>query len=181
MGRYERRTPSRGQRFGLFRRGQGGFTQVELVVALVLVGILAAAAIPRFVGRDAFDSRGFSDQFLAAIQFARQQAVAQRRQVCIAIAANGYGLTRARAPDAACDGTPVLDPVTGAAYVVVAPAGVAVAGVNSIAVPLTLSFNPLGRPNIGGCLQISADINRWLRIEAETGYVHAIASAVGCP
>ncbi|MFZ5511948.1 MAG: GspH/FimT family pseudopilin [Pseudomonadota bacterium] len=159
------------------RRRNTGFTQVELVVALVLVGILAAVAIPRFVGRDAFDSRGFSDQFLSAIQFARQQAVAQRRRVCIAIAANGYGLTRAQAPDAACDGTPVLDPVTGAAYAVAAPAGIAIAGVGGTALPLTLAFDALGRPSVTASLRVAAGVDRCLTVESETGYVHAIA----CP
>jgi MSHA pilin protein MshC len=155
----------------------GGFTQVELVVALVLVGILAAVAVPRFIGRDAFDSRGFSDRFLAAIRFARQQAVAQRRQACVTIAATGYGLTRAQAPGAACDGTPLFDPVTGAAYTGTAPAGIAIVGLGGTALPLTLTFDPLGRPNAAASLRVAAEADRCLTVEAETGYVHAIA----CP
>lgn len=160
------------------RRKTGGFTMVELIVTLVLIGIVAAVAIPRFVGRDAFDARGYSDQFVGAFQYARQQAIAQRRTVCVAVAANGtVTLTRALVFEGVC-GPALVDPARGAAFVLTAPKdGVAVAARAGTALPLTLSFDALGRPNAAAGVRIAGDIDRCMQVEATTGYVHFTA----CP
>ncbi|HXV12337.1 MAG TPA: prepilin-type N-terminal cleavage/methylation domain-containing protein, partial [Burkholderiales bacterium] len=43
--------------------GRGrGFTLVELVVIIAILGVMAAVIGPRFMGRDAFASRGFHDE-----------------------------------------------------------------------------------------------------------------------
>lgn len=161
-------------------QSEAGFTIVELVTVMVLVGIVAAVAIPRFVGRGAFDTRGYQDQVVVAIQYARQQAVAQRRQVCVAIDVAGVlTITRAPAPPpaGACNGTPLTNPATGAAYAVAPPTGVAAAGIGGTALPLTLNFDQLGRPNAAVALRIAGDDNHCLAVEAATGYVRPIA----CP
>lgn len=60
-----------------------GFTLVELVITMIVMGILAVVALPRFANQSTFESRGFADQSLAALQFGRKVAVASGRNVCM--------------------------------------------------------------------------------------------------
>lgn len=140
----------RGVRGCAFRKASG-FTLVELVVIMVILGILAVAVIPRFFD-NAFSERGFHDGVKAAIQHARKVAVGSRRYVCVAVAANGVALSLDPAlPEnngnpVACN-TPLNLPVPQPncpANQVCAPAGVALAVLPPA--QANFSFDPLGRP-----------------------------------
>ena len=54
---------------------------IELVAVIVLVGILAAFAAPRFMQNEAFDARTFTDQNLSMLRYAQKLAIAQDRPV----------------------------------------------------------------------------------------------------
>ena len=99
-----------------------GFTLVEMIAVMVVVGVLAAVAVPRFMGKAGFESRGFFDQTLAVIRYAQKIAIAQRRLVFVNIASNKVTacFTNGVFPDCAANAH-VVDPNTGAALAVSAP------------------------------------------------------------
>lgn len=66
---------------------QAGFTMIELVVVMILMGLLAALAVPRLSDRTALQERGVQDQLRALLRSARQVAVTQEREVCVLLAA----------------------------------------------------------------------------------------------
>ena len=73
-------------------RGRG-FTLVELVVTIVMLGILSVVALPRLFSRADYESRGFYDETKALLRYAQKQAIAQRRTVCVALENRGVGLS----------------------------------------------------------------------------------------
>lgn len=149
-----------------------GFSLVELVATLIVIGILAAFAVPRFVDRTGFESRGFYDQAQGLVRYAQKIAIAQRQSapkgpLYVVIAATSISICY----DAACAAA-VTDPISGAALVLNAPAGVTLAPVT------TFSFAGSGAPSTAAQLAINVnstgvgDINRTFYVEALTGYVH---------
>lgn len=159
---------------------QRGFTLMELITVIVIVGILSVAALPRFFDRDMFDSRGFHDQVISTLRYAQKAAVAQHRYVCVTFAANSVALTWG--VNATCAGGGLTMPsggtgVTNANVTITAPA----AG--------NISFDCLGRPRQtgnalatcvpGNHVDVLAAIQTVgisgatdISIEPETGYVH---------
>lgn len=92
-----------------------GFTIVELVTVMVVIGILAALAVPRLGQIDEFTSSAFRNEVLSALHHAQKSAVSHRRLVCATVNAQSVQLQVAVNPgDQACganafpspDGTP---------------------------------------------------------------------------
>lgn len=167
------------------RRPASGFTLVELIVTMIVAGIIAAVAFPRFADQRAFQSRAFFEQVQEAIKFSQKAAIAQRKRVFITITAT----TVQACYVAACGGAGslvVTDPTTGVALSLAAQdaRGVAFSAV-TLSPAMTIVFDGLGRPRdaAGVLLTVvttinvnstaAGDVNRSLSIEPETGYVHS--------
>ena len=152
------------------RGSSRGFTMVELILVIVIAGILATVAVPRLVGRNSFDTRGFADQLAATVRFAQKLAVAQRRNVFVQLTANDATLCY----DPAC-ATPAPGPGGEKFYKITAPGGVAIASPLAV-----LAFDPGGRPQTAALLDIQAQLDipingsgtHHVYVEQETGYVH---------
>lgn len=159
---------------------QRGYTMVELTAVMVIIGILAAVAMPRYFDRGTFESREFHDQVISTLRYAQKAAIAQHRFVCVAFTVNSIALSYGSNSDCSV-GQGILTSPSGDPYPLTSTQSV------FNPVPTSLSFDCLGRPNsmglaTGACgntlavltasrtIQVSnADA---ITIEAETGYVH---------
>jgi len=74
-----------------------GFTLVELVTIMILIGILAVVALPRLNVAQDFGATSFRDRVAASLRYAQKSAVAKRRMVCATVTAGALTLTSAAA------------------------------------------------------------------------------------
>lgn len=156
------------------RGSSRGFTFVELILVMVIAGILAAVAVPRLIGRNSFDTRGFADQLAATVRFAQKLAIAQRREVFVQLTANDTTLCYvATVPCPAARRAP--GPGGEKPYTISAPNGVAIDSPLAV-----LAFDRSGRPQTAALLDIQAQFDiqvngtgtHHVLVERETGYVH---------
>lgn len=143
---------------------------VELVMTMIIVGVLAAVAIPRFANVTSYNARGVADQTLSAIQFARKVAIATRRNVCVSTAGNGVSLTMATLAGSAstCGTTAVINPATGNAYTIAAVTGVTI-------ISVSIQFDGQGRPAAASSIAVAGDgMNYTITLMAVTGHAYAL-------
>lgn len=72
---------------------QRGFTIVELIMVIVILGIISAVALPRFFDRKTFDERFYFEETLSAIRYGQKLAVASGCPVRFKLDSNGYALS----------------------------------------------------------------------------------------
>jgi MSHA pilin protein MshC len=155
-----------------------GFTLVELIAVMVITGIIASIAAPRFIGVDAFDARGSYSTLVSALRLAQKTAIAQRTTVCADVdtATHIVLLTYRGNSGTACSSPvtgSVMDPATQTAYSKTLSKNVTITASAS-----PIGFDGLGRPvpNAAATFTIQnavvpAESTRIITIEAETGYV----------
>lgn len=73
-----------------------GFTLVELITVMVVMGILAAVGVARFFDSRSVEAREYSDQAKAIIRFGQKLAIAQNRPIYVSATANRFALCTAR-------------------------------------------------------------------------------------
>ena len=164
-------------------RYQKGTTLVELVTVILLLGIIAAIAAPRFFGRNTFDERGYFETVLSSVRYAQKLAIASGCDIRVNIDATGVQLDQWNddigIPCTAGDAVlkDVLRPGSNNAFDESPPNGVAIAGA------ALFYFDAIGRPRdvaTENLLAVPTSVvigGRTLTIENETGFVRCTA---GC-
>jgi len=165
-----------------------GFTIVELVVTILIIGILSTTVAPRFFGTKSFENRKASDELLSALRYAQQLAMNRGGDIEFILNSNSFTVQRSTTEDKKLRSPDGVIP-----YTKIFPAGVTATAINtsdsvSITPPLQLNYTGLGQPiNLSAMdhpltafsneprnfptIQIKIgdfDIN----IESETGYAH---------
>ncbi len=144
-----------------------GFTLIELITIMILIGIIAAVALPRMSFLSGWNEIGYRDRVKATLEYARKSAVAQRRVVRVTIA--GSGLTvEAQQQTPEGEGTAgwlalILPGSSSNAFA--APGGVSLTPAND-----TVSFSALGQPDAAKSYTVSGGVGTII-VEAETGHV----------
>lgn len=75
---------------------QRGFTIVELIMVIVILGIISAVALPRFFDRKSFDERFYFEEVLSSVRYAQKLAVASGCSIKVLVDSDGYRLTYAK-------------------------------------------------------------------------------------
>jgi MSHA pilin protein MshC len=140
-----------------------GFTLIELIMVIVILGVLAAFAGPRMFDTSDFTARGFHDETLGLLRYAQKTAVAQRRTVCVTLNATGVTLNifSANPETGTCAAAPTLNPPN-------PPRG----GTGLSGTPSAFQFTPLGNTNQVAAIAITITNSTAITVEANTGYVH---------
>ena len=144
-------------------RAQAGFTLVELVMVMVLVGVLAVYAVPRLTDLGGWRLRAFADTLEAEARAMHRRSLSQRRPITATITGTGV----------------VFADASGTLAELACPAStspcIAEAG------PRTATFNAgnggLAATSTGAPLVLtigSGSAQRRLQIESETGVIRPL-------
>ena len=142
---------------------QSGFTLVELIIVLIILGLISAYALPRFFDLQRFDDRGFYTEVVNATRYGQQYAVATNCDVQVTFTSNSFSLLRR--DNSNCTGgfnTAVLSPVNLGAFsntntrVTISPA-------------TSFTFNALGVASVGNEITVG---NNTFCVNAITGYIN---------
>lgn len=149
-------------------RSARGFTMVELIIVISLIGILAAVGATRLGGNDQLKARAFVNDLGQVVSAGQRMAVAQRRTVYALVVTSPGSFKLCF--DAACSVPVAAAP--GDETELRAPAGMALQASST-----AFNFDGIGRPSITAPLTLSllaADgsaLSMGITVQAETGYV----------
>ncbi len=140
------------------RLNKAGFTLVELVVVLILLGVLSAYVMPKFTGRGSYDALTAQQDVKQALRYAQQLAMSRTDDVVIfsatstalAITINGANAAK---PD-------------GGVYPLNMPSGITLSPITNI------TFDRLGAPSVSPIIAINGAQPLSVTVEGTTGYAY---------
>lgn len=161
-----------------------GFTLVEMITVIIIIGILSVVILPKFTGSDSFEAHPFRAQLISALRLTQQRAMQQTNpsdNYChqIVIDDDRYGVeNRVSASCGTETNLSSLDPDL-SGHIVDSRYDIEFS-VKNKSNPSIIGFDSMGRPLAdcsGGCeiLIKQTDIDETLSIKIESeGYIHAI-------
>jgi len=147
---------------------QLGFTIIELVMVIVLLGTLSATAMPKFFSKNSYTERALFDDSLHAASYAQKLAIATGCPVQFSITSNRYILNRSTSCDNATYTLDVPHPSSGTSDF-----SGSESGVNLTASTSPILFYALGNTSTDATINVA---NKCFKIVADTGYVYELSS-----
>lgn len=136
-------------------KGLQGFTTIELVMVLVITGVLAVIAGPKFFSTVSYQRKVYYDEVLNSVRYARKLAVATNSYIQVDLTSTSITL---RSRTGTC-GSPVFQAITDPAnrssgYVKTAPGSITL----SFSANWPIYFNGLGQAlRASNCTVISTE------------------------
>lgn len=135
-----------------------GFTLVELIVVILIIGILSISIAPRFFTVSSYENRKASDELLTALRYTQQIAMARGGDIQLNLQSDNYTIELT-------DGTDLRSP-NGQSYPIFFD------GVTT-STPIIIVYDGLGNRIPDNQLDINIG-DQTIRIEQGTGYAHLL-------
>jgi len=143
---------------------QLGFTIIELVMVMVLLGTLSATAMPKFFSRNSYAERALFDDAFHAASYAQKLAIATGCPVQFSISSNRYTLNRSTSCNNANYTLDAPHPSSGTSDFSGSESGVSLSASTS-----PIIFYALGNTSTNTTITVAS---KCFKIVADTGYVY---------
>lgn len=149
-----------------------GYTLIELVIVMVVLGTLASVAGTRFFTQQPFSERGYADELAAALRFTQKAAVITGCPARLTVNAASYAASQQAASGNTCNPSDTTWPTA-----VLGPDGVTLQG----AAPSGLTASPSGIYQFDAQGRLAASPGttltigtRSITIDAATGFIQSL-------